>query len=222
MKPIRQTLIEMALLTVVATTVAMAGNAMRPSGSLKLGQNYFDKGTDRAFAAAEQSRAAKAARATDATTTQPEVIKHGTKPASSSVAAVPPAAEDHLDHPYQKVTFDEVVAILDDPNTEMGVNLFVDARGDVAFAEGRIPGALQLNHYELENHLDDVLFRAEAAEKIVVYCNGGDCEDSILVCTDLLDAGIAYDNIYLYGGGWKEWSSRETRIERGEPTGDGD
>jgi len=214
MKPVRQTLLEMILLTVAATAVALAGNTIRSGGHLKLGRNYFDRGTERTRSEAERPPSAEASTGVSASSTNPASTPRGADPAS-------PLPAKHLDHPYQAVTFDEVVAILDDPNTARGVNLFVDARGDAVFAAGRIPGAIQLNHYELDKHLDKVLYRAQAAEKIVVYCNGGDCEDSIFVCTDLIDADIPYDNLYLYAGGWQEWSARETRIERGESTGGG-
>ena len=214
MRAVRQTLIEMVLLTVAATCVALAGNgirAFRSGPSISLGKNYFDKGGDRirAVAPAALETAGKLPWPIDAA-----------KPQALPAIGDPP--QKHLNHPYQEASFDQVVSIFNDPNTAMGANLFVDARNDDAYADGHISGAIQLDHYQLPKYLENVLYRAQAAEKVIVYCNGGDCEDSIFACADLLDAGIPYDNIYLYAGGWKEWSAKNMPIEKIGSGGGGD
>ena len=105
--------------------------------------------------------------------------------------------------------------MFDDPNTEMGLNVFVDARNDEAYEDGHIPGAIQADHYWIEDFIDNILLHAQVAEKLIVYCNGGNCEDSILVCSDLLDAGVSYDKIYLFAGGWEAWTAANMPVATG-------
>ncbi len=120
-------------------------------------------------------------------------------------------AEGPGEQRYQEVSFAEVVDLLNDPDTELGLNVFVDARSSELYAEGHIPGAVWCDPYETEAHIDDVTGVATAADKVIVYCTGGECEDSIFMCRELLEAGIARKAIYLYPDGWNEW------IERGQP-----
>ena len=80
---------------------------------------------------------------------------------------------------------------------------------------GTCPGAYQLNHYLSEQFLPGLVPIALAAEKVVIYCNGGDCEDSLFAAVDLLDEGVPYESIYLYEGGMEEWRKRGGPIEEG-------
>lgn len=123
-------------------------------------------------------------------------------------------AGKHLKHEYQSISFNEVVAVFNDPLTRQGMNLFVDARNDDNFNEGHIPGAVQCFPFEMHLHIDEVLARANGVDKIIVYCNGGDCEDSIFTCRDLIAAGIPSESVYLYEGGWKEWAAKDMPVEK--------
>lgn len=189
MGALKRTVLEALWLGLLGLAVAFTANALRASGSIRLSKNYFDKGDHLEFDSRRRER------------------EH--PPGTDSLS------DKHPDHPYQEVTFDDVVEIFNDPNTEMGVNLFVDARDDEAFEEGHIPGALQADHYRLEDYIDNLLDFAEAAEKIIVYCNGGDCEDSIFLCSDLMEFDVPFDSVYLYPGGWKEWTKNGMPIEKG-------
>ena len=103
----------------------------------------------------------------------------------------------------------------DEATTAGGANIFVDARGDEAYEAGHIPSALQCNHYRLAEYIEDILHYAYDAEKIIIYCNGGNCEDSIFVCGDLEEFDIPYETMYLYKGGWQEWCERGQPMEMG-------
>lgn len=189
MGAVKRTVLEALLLGVLGLAVAFTANAGRASGSLELSKNYFDRGDDWGVDTPRRERERP-----------PDIVSAGDK---------------HPDHPYQEVTFEQVVDIFNDPNTEMGVNLFVDARNDETYEEGHIPGAIQADHYRLEDYIDNLLDFAEAAEKIIVYCNGGDCEDSIYLCTDLMEFDVPFDSVYLYPGGWKEWTKNGMPVEKG-------
>ena len=52
---------------------------------------------------------------------------------------------------------------------------------------------------------------------MVVYCKGGDCEDSIFLARDLVyKYGVALESLYIYEGGMNDW------LEQQQPTTTGD
>ena len=102
---------------------------------------------------------------------------------------------------------DEVVQLFRDPGYEQGSIVFVDARNDHAYQSGHVPGAWQLDRYRAENYLPTVLPLCLSAQKVVVYCTGGSCEDSEFTAVMLREAGIPNDNIVVYGGGISEWTN---------------
>ncbi len=111
--------------------------------------------------------------------------------------------------PYQVLTFEETAQLYDDPKYQTGEYMFVDARDDDDFAAGHVPGAHQCDHYQLDRYIDRVLEDAQRAEKVIVYCQGGDCDDSLMVCQDLEERGILREQLFLFTGGWDEWSANQ-------------
>jgi rhodanese-related sulfurtransferase len=93
--------------------------------------------------------------------------------------------------------------------------VFVDARDDQHYQEGHVPGAYQLDHYRPEKYLAPVLLVCQTAHQIVVYCNGGDCEDSEFTAITLRDAGILREKLLIYGGGLTEWLTNGLPVEIG-------
>jgi rhodanese-related sulfurtransferase len=55
----------------------------------------------------------------------------------------------------------------------------------------------------------------QTAERMVVYCNGGDCEDSLFTAVTLKNAGIPGTNLWIYPGGLGEWSTNGLPVETG-------
>jgi len=55
---------------------------------------------------------------------------------------------------------------------------------------------------------------------VVVYCNGGSCEDSRYAAAQLVEAGIDRSRIRVFTAGFQEWSARQWPVERG-PRGSG-
>lgn len=116
-----------------------------------------------------------------------------------------PAKASHPKHKFQTITFEEVLEAFNDGGMVDGTCVFVDARNDQLYQDGHIPGALQADHYRLDEYIEAVLDAVDMAEKVVVYCNGGDCEDSIYMCQDLIEFDVSSDRLFLYEGGWNEW-----------------
>ena len=83
-----------------------------------------------------------------------------------------------------------VTQLFYDPRYQQNLVIFVDARDDEHYQTGHVPGAYQFDFYHPDNFLTPVLQASQIAQEVLVYCNGGDCEDSELTATMLGDAGI--------------------------------
>jgi rhodanese-related sulfurtransferase len=124
-------------------------------------------------------------------------------------------AEEPAAHPFPEVSLKEAVSIFEHEHTADGLYVFVDARADEPYEAGHIPGAVQCDYYRIDYYFPDLLTKAAGAEKLVVYCNGGDCEDSLYVCGELLKADIPKAHILLFKGGWQEWKKANLPIATG-------
>ncbi|MGE3164925.1 MAG: rhodanese-like domain-containing protein [Planctomycetota bacterium] len=97
-----------------------------------------------------------------------------------------------------------------------GFAVFVDARSREHYDEGHIPGAYYLNHYQSQKLIEDIRPDLEAADVIVVYCGGGNCEDSILLAASLIsEYGFAHERVYVYLGGYSEWVASGHPVVKG-------
>lgn len=189
-----RTIAEFISISILALILAFAANAVRTKGSIDLYKVYFPP-----------IRSGETA------------VKEPTRPSVPISVKEDPSEKDppKKDFGFQTVTLEQAVEIHNDPMAEIKVYLFVDARDDKHYEAGHISGAIQADHYQLDLYLDNLMQYAEAAEKIIVYCNGGNCEDSIYMCQDLEGMGIAKKKIYLFDGGWEAWTKNNMPIETG-------
>jgi rhodanese-related sulfurtransferase len=128
----------------------------------------------------------------------------------------PPPPDPHDGTEFTELTLDEVRALFADPKTALGVYVFVDARSADNYARGHIPGALHCEHYRFDQLRTDLAARLGGAEKVIVYCSGGDCPDSLDVCRDLVSYNIVlYGNVYLFRGGSDAWHAANLPEETG-------
>lgn len=211
MNRMQRTIIETVALLAIGTTVAYAGNAFRKSHSIEWTRDYFKK--VQVQVPIKASPLDEAATANVATTA---VVAADSPSAISIPAAAEPEVEKHLQHDYQSIDLAGVEAAIADPRYEQGMIVIVDARADEPFEAGRIPGAVQCDHYQLDKFIGPVIAKARVADQVIVYCNGGQCEDSIFMCQNLMEHGLAYDAIFLYEGGWKEWEKSGNPIATGK------
>ncbi len=182
-----------------------------------------------------------AAGSTDGAGTPGDGKPAGTTPAAaaSNTASPPAHGEDGHDHEAEvaarlatqglkAIPHEQVVSTFESEMYAVGAYVFVDARDDDAFREGHIPGAFQFDHYKLDRYLADVMPAVQQALKVVVYCNGGDCEDSEFAALHLLANGANPELVHVYVGGIKQWRAAGLPVETGErdsgeitPAGDG-
>ncbi len=88
---------------------------------------------------------------------------------------------------------------------------FIDARPVEEFAEGHIKGAINIPFYGSEEY-ESVLNKIPKDEYLVTYCDGDDCDLSILLGDELFEKG--YKKVYVFFGGWNDWVKNNYPVEK--------
>ncbi|HXG47671.1 MAG TPA: rhodanese-like domain-containing protein [Methylomirabilota bacterium] len=144
----------------------------------------------------------------------------GPAPAAGSPASAGPATRARLvAHGLQAISREEALTLHRDPRRAQGLVVFIDAREERAYQAGHIPGALQFDHYRPEERLPALLPLCLSAERVIVYCNGGECEDSEFAAVMLRDAGVPAANLFIYVGGISDWTAHSLPVETGPGEG---
>jgi rhodanese-related sulfurtransferase len=147
------------------------------------------------------------------------------KPATSTAAKNPvtpvptPAPQSderfaaHPDKPYVEIGFADVNSL-----HGKGV-LFLDARRTSVYEQGHISGARTYSVWESDiDEKVNKLFEERSdpqsqALPIVIYCSGGECEDSHMLAQKLW--GIQFNNVYVYKDGFPDWQQRGGAVHTG-------
>lgn len=91
--------------------------------------------------------------------------------------------------------------------------LFVDARGAEEYAQGHVPGAINLPAREFEDRFPYLAEEVESASSVVVYCEGVECGDAIQVGERLFE--VLGREVLVLEVGWRAWE------EAGHPAAEG-
>jgi rhodanese-related sulfurtransferase len=193
---VAKVLLEAVVVVLAAAALAFAANEVSPRG-LKLGRNYFPGGTNQAVAPLKIPRVV-----TNASGTNQEI-------------EIPDPDQRLKDKGLQPISRAKTLEYLHDPRYQEGLIVFVDARNKDEFNDGHIPGAYQLDPYHPEEQVGAVLTACQAADVVVVYCTGGDCEDADSTALLLRDAGIPNTKLFVYGGGYTDWTDNHMAVEEG-------
>jgi rhodanese-related sulfurtransferase len=111
----------------------------------------------------------------------------------------------------------EVEQLFRDPRRQRNAILFIDARDEDAYQKGHIPGACEFSPYYPEKYVAAARPLCDFADQIVVYCAGGECEDSQAAAIYLRDiTGVPGEKLFVYGGGMSEWEAAGLPVESGE------
>ena len=128
--------------------------------------------------------------------------------------ATPPSEfQPHPDKPYVEIAFADVKS-LHAKNV-----LFLDARRTSVYEQGHIAGARPYSVWEsdiedkVRKLFDERSDPSAQALPIVIYCSGGDCEDSHMLAQKLW--GIQFNNIYVYKDGFPDWQQRGGAVHTG-------
>lgn len=138
----------------------------------------------------------------------------------SPVAAVTAAStgaggRDFPPHPntaWVEVTGDDVAAL-----HARGDVLIIDARRTSVYRAGHIGGARSIAIWEADADDKVKTLFAEGRDQsapVVVYCSGGDCEDSHMLSEKLYKVG--FDNVLVYKDGYPDWQKRNLPIVKGD------
>ena len=105
--------------------------------------------------------------------------------------------------PAKKESVEKIHAIF-----EKGNVLFLDARPFKQYAEGHIPGSINLSIHDEAGM--DLLFKLEdmlkSAPKLVVYCTGIGCDLSDILAKKLMEIGIPETKLIVFKGGMEAWN----------------
>lgn len=192
----KKVLLEGLWVAFVGTTVAFLANAFSPRG-LTLNRDYFHLASPQPSGNAVTNHAASRPRANS-----PEEL----------LAASLKAVNLNL------LGSNEVLHLFHDPRREQDLVIFVDAREADHYEAGHIPGAFEFHHFHPENSLATTIPACQIAQQIVVYCNGGNCDESKFAALTLRDylSDVSKTNLFIYGGGMTEWTTNHLPVELGE------
>ncbi len=88
--------------------------------------------------------------------------------------------------------------------------MFVDARGEQAYALRHIPAALPLREAQWEALLPAFLKAWQPGARVVVYCDHEGCDASQAVA-DRLRRELGLDQVFVLKGGWDAWLEAQPR-----------
>lgn len=142
----------------------------------------------------------------------------GEAPAALAPLSPGQSLEDRLkEKGLHLIKLPEVEKLFRDPRVQQYAILFIDARDEEAYHQGHIPGACEFFPYYPEKYLESVRPMCDFAAQIVVYCTGGECEDSQAAALWLRDnAGVPAEKLLVFGGGITEWEAAGLPVEAGE------
>jgi rhodanese-related sulfurtransferase len=120
---------------------------------------------------------------------------------------VPFGYEEGVDPPA--ISLDYAMMKFQSKNT-----IFLDARYPGDFKDGHIKGAINLPWDEYEDYEPDILPKLPKDEEIIAYCDGTECETSLLLARELVELG--YTNVKVFFGGWQEWQDAGLSVETGD------
>jgi rhodanese-related sulfurtransferase len=130
-----------------------------------------------------------------------EVARVAPAPAAAAKTFAP-----HPDRASVEITTDDAEALF-----RQG-RLFLDARRTSVYADGHVPGARSFPVWEsdiadrVKAFFDEGGGDRDQNAPIVIYCSGGDCEDSHMLAEKLYMVG--FNNLLVYKDGFPGWQKR--------------
>lgn len=188
--------LEAVVVVAAAVGFAVAANGLSPRG-LNLARDYFPQSTGRVV---------------ETHVPQPVAVSSSSTNENSEVAEIDRRIKEKGLQPMGRA---ETERLFHDPRYQEGLVIFIDARDQAHFAEGHIPGAYPLDRYHPDKDLAADLTPCQTADQIVVYCTGGECEDAEYTAILLREAGVPNEKLFVYGGGFEDWSASHLPLEEG-------
>jgi histidine triad (HIT) family protein len=156
----------------------------------------------------QQAPAASDVADTATATTSAAASPQAPAPPTTAVAKPLPTSTTAADAAFspepgviREITYDMFVRLLQGTKSYL-----IDARGAEKFAQGHIDGAVNFYGGEVQSRIPDILSNVPRDRVVLIYCDGGECELSHHVADVLKQFG--YGPIFIYTGGWAEWTSK--------------
>ena len=89
---------------------------------------------------------------------------------------------------------------------------FLDARPADEFETGHISGALSLPFQSLEESFQTIGKLLDSSKELIVYCTNRECDDALLLATELQAMGA--ENLVLYIDGFELWKKHGGEVGR--------
>lgn len=109
--------------------------------------------------------------------------------------------QEVLDEMWETLTAEEVLQHL-----EEGTAIIIDARDPNEYEAGHILGSLNLPDHHFMEAFQEYGDSLPREIPLVVYCQGGQCDQSHTVLDQLQDLGFEF--LFLYKEGWNGWKER--------------
>ncbi|HEV8657005.1 MAG TPA: rhodanese-like domain-containing protein [Thermoanaerobaculia bacterium] len=150
---------------------------------------------------------------TKALTTTPHPASGHPLPARGERALPPARFAPHPDKPYVEISGADAKVL------HSNGALVLDARRTSVYEQGHIAGARPFSVWESD--IDEKVNKLyeerndprEQLKPILIYCSGGDCEDSHMLAQKLW--GVQFNNVYVYKDGFPDWQKRGGPIHTG-------
>ena len=94
---------------------------------------------------------------------------------------------------------------------QSGDVVFIDARSATEFELGHIPGAVSIPFPSFEEKFAEIGTLLDSGQELVVYCKNRECDDSLLLATELQAMGCS--NLVLYIDGFELWQKHGEVVE---------
>ena len=130
-------------------------------------------------------------------------------PAMASAGDLLSRFPPHPDKPWVEISGEDAVHL-----RAVGVP-FLDARRTSLYEEGHVAGARPVSVWEsdVDEKVMALIGEQDGARPLVLYCSGGDCEDSHLLAQKLWGAG--FNDVLVYKDGFPDWVKRGGAVRRG-------
>jgi len=186
---------EAVLFLLLAVILAAATNALAGSQRKLKWVGSYDLPTERANSSGAPAAGAAAAPAS----------------AASGTAAAAKSFPPHPEKAWLEISGDDAAGL-----HAANAAPFLDARRTNVYEQGHIAGARPFSVWESDVDEKVKAFFQEGRDQsqpVVVYCSGGDCEDSHTLAQKLYFVG--FDNVLVYKDGFPDWQKRNLPIHTG-------
>lgn len=213
---------EIALILIVAIVIAFAYNLSKPKPMPLIWEPKEIKvlSDEDVFGNMEQSKEQIDNDLTDATITEPETFQPNEEKlvddkiaekkievAESKKAVVEREKKKEPDSELPTnteftVTYEQMKKIVSNPDF-----IIIDARNPELYEKSKIGKAINIFPYDEEAVFMPKILDLPSDKRIVIYCDGGNCDASHKLAEAIKSFG--YKKVFIYTGGWDDWTKHQ-------------